>query len=498
MLHFPRRWFRGALFFSCMLLTAIASAATPEVKDGAKFFSNDAVKEADKAIQEIQRTHHVEVVIETFPGVPAARTEEVRAMNAEARGRFVRDWAKERMHELDVKGIYVLICRSPAHLEVHVSPDTAKKGLPKVDSDKLIDLLLTRFKAKDHDKGLVDAVHFVRDRLDENTPAEKVKTAPAEPEKKLSAKISEGVKSATKEVKSALQADAGPGFTWGTVAWIIVGLLALWIVIGILRALFGGRKPAPYVQAAPGPTSHPASQRPVQGAAPMQTPAAQAGGVVYGPPASGQVVVGPGYGPGMGGGGGGGGFMSGVLGGMFGAAAGNWIYDRFARGPGPSPQSWSPPVHHTQPVSQPAAPPPDYGTIGKDDFDDERAQPPQSTGGDFGDDSKTQAQSAGGDFGDDAQEQRTGGDFGDDAEEQRTGGDFGDDAQEQTSGGDFDNDAGAEDQSGGDFDNEARTGGDFGEEQGGSDFGQANDTGGDFDSGGDSSGGDFGGGGDES
>ncbi len=82
-----------------------------------------------------------------------------------------------------------------------------------------------------------------------------------------------------------------------TLIWIVLGILAVFVVIRLLGALFSGGNRGGYPgQRAMGP-----------------------GGPGYG----------QGYGPGYGGGGGGG-FMSSMFGGIGGALAGNWLYDQFS------------------------------------------------------------------------------------------------------------------------------------------------------------------------
>jgi len=194
--------------------------------------------------------------------------------------------------------------------------------------------------------------------------------------------------------------------------YVILGLIVLWIVVAIVRALGRPRYPNTYGQMGP-----PAGYGPGQGS-----------------PGS------PGYGQGPIGrcGGGGGGFLSNMLGGMFGAAAGNWIYDSFFRGSG----SGMGPSYEQDPrrmQNQPMPPgyPEDTGIPGNDFERQPRFEDSSGAGGDFGDDD--QAGGAGGDFGDNDQ-----GEGGADisSEDSGDGSDFG--------GGDFgDGDCGGGDSGGG-------------------------------------------------
>jgi hypothetical protein len=94
------------------------------------------------------------------PGDQAAR---VKGMAAEERARFFRNWATDRADAAVVHGVYILICKEPAHLEIVIT----RRAQPTFDREafaKLRDLLVRNFREKRYDEGLLGAVDFVRDR----------------------------------------------------------------------------------------------------------------------------------------------------------------------------------------------------------------------------------------------------------------------------------------------------------------------------------------------
>lgn len=334
----------------------VSAAVAPVIKDDGKFFSDEAREKADRKIKEIYREYNKDLLIETFPEVPADRAKDVDLKDKAARDTFFEEWAKDRAHEAEVNGIYVLICKTPPHLQVLVGNETQKRAFTRKDRDELAKILTGKFHDKDYDGGLAKAVDFVAERLKANGTGRGDR----------SSAISEwGQRRRTAAAVPGAN-NQGGGFMGTLLGLVCFGLLilgALWLVVGVFRALTGGG-------------------------------GGYRGG--YGPGGYGPGGYAPGYG------GGGGGFMSSLLGGMFGAAAGNWLYNSFSGGGG-SHQSWGS-----------SAPPPGDYTGGGADSGSRRDTDYSGTGGDFGgDDGGGGGGGGGGDFG------GGGGDFG------GGGGDFG-------------------------------------------------------------------------
>ena len=509
------------------------------VMDYAGYFSAPAVQKAADNLKAIDRQFKKPVVIETFKTVPGGKAQEVQAMSPEAREQFFAKWMRERFRAAGGEGIFVMICQDPRHVEIGVGPDTQKKAFTAENQKQLRNLLVGKFRDKRFDDGLAAAGDYLRNTLTVNLtgaapvpggvppappPRPKVveniaKPPTPEPPKVVNnnppsppagnvagasgkeEKKEGGVKGAIAAAETRLEEK---GFKPIYLVWIGVGLLGLWILIGLLRAIFRPRQPQSYSQ--PPSDSQPPSHQPPS--APHYPGGGQGqgvgrpGGYPQGPPMAGPpqggypVAGGPGYGGG-GGGGGGGSFMSSMLGGMFGAAAGNWASNAIFGRSQQSGGGWAPTAHGGTPaypqqpprVDRPQAPP---------------SQPAPAematSGGDFGDDSGGRVETSGGDFDSPAETAATaGGDFGGDSGSRADAGGGGDFDQQTTGGGgDYGGGGGA------DFaDSGADTGGggDFGGGQpdtgGGGDFGGSQpDTGGDFGGGG--GGGDFGGGGGDS
>jgi uncharacterized membrane protein YgcG len=153
---FVRRSLLAALVACC--LAAEATAAAPEVKDEAKFFSADAVTKANTALKEIKEQTARDLLIETFSEIPEGRKKDY---SPEKKDEFFSKWATDNARERKVVGVYVLICKDPARVQVEVGKATAQRAFPPADRTKLRDLVITNFRAKKFDEGLAEAVAYV-------------------------------------------------------------------------------------------------------------------------------------------------------------------------------------------------------------------------------------------------------------------------------------------------------------------------------------------------
>jgi uncharacterized membrane protein YgcG len=161
------RWVGLAL----VLALAVASpawAVVPEVQDGGGFFKPETIAKANDALAEMGKKHNKDLLIETYATVPADKVEAVKGMDKEARTSFFQEWANSRARRRRVNGVYVLISKDPAHIQLEVGHETQKVAFTGKDRDHLRDILVAAFEKKEYDRGLLEAVQFVEKTLDEN------------------------------------------------------------------------------------------------------------------------------------------------------------------------------------------------------------------------------------------------------------------------------------------------------------------------------------------
>ena len=126
--------------------------AVNKVQDDAGFFSPKSVTQANKEIAEFNQRFQKDMVIETFPMPPPETRTLLENATPEAKNKIFSAWLHERLAALKFDGVYVLICREPARIQIEATPGIMQKAFTAKDRDQLVAMLLTHFKAKEYDK----------------------------------------------------------------------------------------------------------------------------------------------------------------------------------------------------------------------------------------------------------------------------------------------------------------------------------------------------------
>ncbi|MBV8076662.1 MAG: TPM domain-containing protein, partial [Planctomycetaceae bacterium] len=142
---------------------AEAAGPTVGVRDHARLFSAEAAREADEALQAVQRDHQWQVAVETVDSLDGAAIERRAA---------------SRARELKVHGLYILIAKKEHKLWVGPS-DSARSVFTKPRVDAIVKTLEKAFKAGDFDGGLLAAIDEIR--KDTGASPEKTSTASTVP-----------------------------------------------------------------------------------------------------------------------------------------------------------------------------------------------------------------------------------------------------------------------------------------------------------------------------
>jgi uncharacterized protein len=149
------------------LATAGRAAAVfpPPIRDEGKFFSAEALEKANRKVRQIYQRFQKDVVIETFPAIPADLEQKYKE---EEKAQFFNEWARKRAEELGVNGIYILICKKPGRVEVEVGNQTQKRAFTRNDRDNLVRKVLGSFKEKKFDEGLLEGLDEIESALRKN------------------------------------------------------------------------------------------------------------------------------------------------------------------------------------------------------------------------------------------------------------------------------------------------------------------------------------------
>ena len=343
-----RAWWIALVAICTLVCVTPASAQQSRVRDAGKFFSADAVQQAEQVLAEISSKQHRSVVIETFDAAPVEITDRIGGATGGAAVAEAFKGFTGRQGPKVAADVYFAISREPSHLAWWSRPEMRQAGLSSQALEQISQSMLTSFKARDFDGGLLEGVRQLQARFanptnpleqqagtDRNTAplpgaGEQPRTAP---------------NSGANPTPNSTPESSGGLFSTGCMGWLIVGVVVM-VVITLIRRIFGGRR------------QHAAYGNPNQ-----------PGGYDQGQ---------PGYG---GGGGFGRGMAGGILGGMLGGWLGNQTFGQGHQSSGGDPnagESNDPNAGHPQ----------DSGDTGGGDFG----------GGDFGGGDSGGGDSGGGDF----------------------------------------------------------------------------------------------------
>ena len=275
------------------LILAPSMVPAADIVDGGGFFSAETLAKANQTIRDLEQKTKHEVRIETFASVSADKVEAVKKMDKAERETFFTKWLHDRAEATKAHGVFVLICKEPAHLRLWGAKEIQKAGFGAEQAKPVRELFLMGFKAKEYDKTLTDALAQLSTTLDglKSVPKKGAESAGhATPNHDHAARPNQPVQHAPHAPINRGPQPAAPAkeANWSNILVVIAMILGgIFLFSAVMRMFSGGRN---YGQSGPG-----------------------------------------GYGGGYGGGGGGGGgFMSGLTGGIFGALAGSWLYNQFS------------------------------------------------------------------------------------------------------------------------------------------------------------------------
>ena len=130
-------------------------------------------------------------------------------------------WSIKEAKQQKVNGIYVLISREPAHLQIVVGNDTQKHAFTLKDRDALASLMLGKLRLKQYDEVLAECVKFVSTTMSSHaTNGNKAHTVASSPVASKSSSVD--------QVSS-----------WAWIIPLVLGIGAVWVIVGVLRSFMG-------------------------------------------------------------------------------------------------------------------------------------------------------------------------------------------------------------------------------------------------------------------
>jgi hypothetical protein len=120
-------------------------------KDEAKFFGAEEWKKVAPAAEKMFKEKGIDFVVETVPTPPKGDAQKVAAMKVADREKYFKEMAEDRVKELKLHGVYLIVCKKPGTLYLVVSLGA---GFNPNFGDMLKTELLRNFKEKKFDEGL--------------------------------------------------------------------------------------------------------------------------------------------------------------------------------------------------------------------------------------------------------------------------------------------------------------------------------------------------------
>lgn len=214
-----------AFAFGSLIATTTNYVDAGSIRDDGGFFSDAAKSEANRKISEMEQKYKKELVVETFKEIPEEIKKGVDLEDKAAMNRLFEQWTTKQAKQQKVNGIYILLSKEPAHIQIVVGNDTQNKAFTLLDRDNLASLMLGKLRKKQNDEALLDGVNFV------------AKTITAHATSSATTKIVPHASSA-KQVKSAQTEQA---FPWTWIVFAVIAIGGIWLLVGIIRSVMGGR-----------------------------------------------------------------------------------------------------------------------------------------------------------------------------------------------------------------------------------------------------------------
>ncbi len=197
-------------------------AGTGGVRDNGDFFSDTAKKEATRKIAEMEQQYKKDLVVETFTEIPEEIKKGVDLTDKAASNRMFDQWTLKEAKQQRVNGIYILISREPAHLQIVVGNDTQKQAFTLKDRDSLASLMLGKLRGKQYDEALSECVKFVSTTMSSHVTHNKANSSI--------------IPNAAGSPIARTSEQATP---WAWILTAVLGLGAVWLIVGVLRSFMG-------------------------------------------------------------------------------------------------------------------------------------------------------------------------------------------------------------------------------------------------------------------
>src|SRR5947209_2042353 len=125
----------SSLIALAVMLIASAATARTSIHDNGAFFSERAKLVAAHTIADLERSVRKDLTIETFKALPDDIQSRASLADKAALNRLFEEWTVKQARIQGINGVYILLVKTPAHLQVVVGNDTQKRLFTLGDRD---------------------------------------------------------------------------------------------------------------------------------------------------------------------------------------------------------------------------------------------------------------------------------------------------------------------------------------------------------------------------
>ncbi|WP_395739753.1 hypothetical protein [Prosthecobacter sp.] len=144
-----------------LLLGTSAVRAAGGIQDDGAFFSEFAKVNASGTIKDVSTRLHKDISVQTFAAVPEDMKAKVLQGDKAATNRGFSQWAEQLARSKSVNGVFILLVKQPAHLQVVVGNDTQRQAFTLLDRQTLVERMIKQLRDKKNDEALIDGVNFI-------------------------------------------------------------------------------------------------------------------------------------------------------------------------------------------------------------------------------------------------------------------------------------------------------------------------------------------------
>ncbi len=204
-----RHLFLPALAATLLLGTA-GTRAAGGIQDEGALFSDFAKVNATGTIQDVVTKLHKDIAVQTFATVPEDMKAAILQSGKPATNRGFSQWAEQLARAKKVNGVFILLVKQPAHLQVVVGNDTQQQAFTLTDRATLVQRMIEQLRNKKNDEALIEGVNFISATMKSHLSARAV--------------------TFNTKVHTSQQ-----GFT----SWLPIGIvLLIWVGFSLIRGLF--------------------------------------------------------------------------------------------------------------------------------------------------------------------------------------------------------------------------------------------------------------------